>query len=278
MDDNRLRKLQLTLLGMLKDIDAICKKHGINYWLDSGSLLGAVRHQGFIPWDDDLDIGMLRKDYEKFLSVAPREIGDNYLLQNWHSDEHFGYPFTKIIKRNTKYVTYLQRNVSAWEGIFIDIFPFDVYPGKAIQRFFHKYSVVIPKGIVKIKCGYDMDSHRTTTQKIRALPFRLIARFCSREWLIKQYEKNISKYDRVNTGCYFACNATDYGKYVLKEKWLGKLTPRKFEDGFFPCPDDCEAWLTMAYGDYMKFPPIEKRRIGHEILELSFDTTKDNII
>src|SRR5690554_1155344 len=105
MRNNLLREVQLVQLEILKSIKDICEKEGISYFLDSGTLLGAVRHKGFIPWDDDLDIGMLRYDYNKFISAAPKYIDEfGLIIQDWHSDKSYGQPFLKVRKKGTHYV------------------------------------------------------------------------------------------------------------------------------------------------------------------------------
>lgn len=96
---HKMTNVQHIELEILKKIDEVCKKHNINYWLDSGTLLGAVRHQGFIPWDDDIDIGMLREDYEKFLKVAQKDLGDDYFLQTRSTDKNYPLVFAKVRKK-----------------------------------------------------------------------------------------------------------------------------------------------------------------------------------
>lgn len=99
MDNEILRKVQLAQLDMAKEVKRICNKYNINYFMDSGTLLGAVRHRGFIPWDDDLDFGMLREDYEKFLKIATTELDSKFFLQTWKNDDGFPYGFSKIRKK-----------------------------------------------------------------------------------------------------------------------------------------------------------------------------------
>lgn len=124
-----VRDVQLVLLEMLKDIDALCRKHGISYWLTGGSALGAVRHKGFIPWDDDADIGMLREDYEKFQTVV-HELGDDYVTQCFETHREYNVlvPPMKVRKKGTYCVEYnalLKNKCKDSDGLFIDVFVLD---------------------------------------------------------------------------------------------------------------------------------------------------------
>ncbi|MEG0419187.1 LicD family protein, partial [Gordonibacter sp.] len=124
-EQDMLRKLQLVELEILRDIDAVCRTHGIVYFLDSGSALGAVRHGGFIPWDDDIDLGMLRADYERFLEVAPRALGDGYVVADPRKRTDQAGMFAKVWKRGTKFFTEETIDAGIEQGIFVDIFPYD---------------------------------------------------------------------------------------------------------------------------------------------------------
>ena len=104
MHNDVLRKLQLTQVEMLKEIRRVCEKLNIQYFLIDGTLLGAVRHKGFIPWDDDLDIAMTRPEYDKFVKFAPNELSTEYFLQNWHSDPAYALPYSKLLMNGTKLI------------------------------------------------------------------------------------------------------------------------------------------------------------------------------
>lgn len=154
MDNEILRKVQLAQLDMAKEVKRICNKYNINYFMDSGTLLGAVRHKGFIPWDDDLDFGMLREDYEKFLKVAPTELNSKYFLQTWKNDDGFPYGFSKIRKKNTIYIEAIDQKTSGHKELWIDIFPYDVYPddvdcrkeqGKKLMKY--RYTLMMKVGM-----------------------------------------------------------------------------------------------------------------------------------
>ena len=130
MDKATLRQVQLTQLSIAKEIKRICDDHDIEYFLDSGTLLGAVRHKGFIPWDDDMDIAMTRENYDKFLAVAKVELDSRFFLQTWETDKNYPMPFAKIRLNGTKYVENVFEKAQMHQGIYVDVFPYDVWPQK----------------------------------------------------------------------------------------------------------------------------------------------------
>ena len=126
--DGRLRQAQLKMLVMLEHVDAICQKHGLDYWLEGGTLLGAIRHQGFIPWDDDMDISMPRASFEAFMRLAPKELPDFIWLQTAQTDPgyfNFSVPL-KIRDCNSRFIELHETgNEPYQQGIFIDVFVYD---------------------------------------------------------------------------------------------------------------------------------------------------------
>ena len=128
MTKETIDRIQQIEFDIMQQIDSICRAHDLTYFAIGGSVLGAVRHQGFIPWDDDIDIGMPRKDYEEFLKYASEELPKGYFLQTFFTEKKSPFYFAKVRKDNTKFVEYYLRDLDIHQGLFVDIFPFDNVP------------------------------------------------------------------------------------------------------------------------------------------------------
>lgn len=273
MDQETRRKVQLVELEILKEVKRICLENQISFWLDSGSLLGAVRHQGFIPWDDDMDIGMLREDYERFLRIAPNALNPKYQLAEWkQTPENHYYPFAKVRKVGTIYQE--SRNTQGSEnGFYIDIFPYDVFPLAEKEQKKAKNKIDFYKKVIAVKHGdkpWKHLDHTNIKQFLIYLPIRAAACFVT--------EKAKDRFDTIQQKHnpdkefthYYPAGATRYGRWVIKRNCLEELELLPFEDELMPCPKDYDTYLTDAYGDYMQFPPVEKRELGHMIVKIDF--------
>src|SRR5690554_5979187 len=139
MNNLQLAKVHKVQLEIANEVKRICEKNNIKYFMIAGTLLGAVRHRGFIPWDDDLDIGMLRNDYKRFIELAAKELNDTYYLETWYTSSGYGMPFAKIRKNDTRYIEKSSKDVKCHPGIFIDIFPFDNVPNNKVLRLINEY-------------------------------------------------------------------------------------------------------------------------------------------
>ena len=198
MDDVTLRKVQLVQLEIAKEIKAICERNNIEFFLESGTLLGAVRHGGFIPWDDDLDLGMTRSNYNKFIECASKELDNKYFLQTVDTDENYPLAFCKIRKNNTIYMEKAHEHTSFHNGIFVDVFPYDNIPDD--DKIFKKIKkrLKFAKRIMLMKCNSTPWTTYQGRRKIFAilgyLPIRVIAFFMSKQRIILCYS---STYNRI---------------------------------------------------------------------------------
>ena len=241
---------QAALLRLLRELDRVCKQLNIPYVLYAGTLLGAVRHEGFIPWDDDLDILMLREDYRRFLDEAPALLdADTFYLQKEFS-EHWPLFFSKLRLNGTACLEKVHpKDSQMHQGIYIDVFPCDnarqTEIGRRMQ--FAASKVVIAKALDKR--GYDTDS---TAKKV----FIALCRLLPQKPFLKMAQYGEPNGDTVHT---FLAGAHKYEKNVIPRRILTQRCEVTFEGGIYPAPADYDACLHMLYGDYMTLPPPEER-------------------
>ncbi|MDR2193389.1 MAG: LicD family protein [Treponema sp.] len=274
IDDITLKKCQNIQLGLLKDFDRVCRENNWTYWLDGGTLLGAVRHKGFIPWDDDIDVVMPRKDFEAFARGGQACLDAAIFLQTIETD-CFNESFCiKLRDRNSTLIEESDKDtrVSYHQGIFIDIFPADVIKRQSVKKIFCLFKlfrriswlkrfIYIPAGSMK---------RRKARGKIAValfFPIACIIRiFLKDEYIyVKTLEqKKISLYktcwSAADDGVYFFPFLCIYFPHKVFDKHdLFPLTNVLFEHEYFPAPFDPDIYLRRQYGDYMKLPPPDKR-------------------
>lgn len=279
LDNITLRKVQLVQLEIAKEIDRICKKNNIKYFLIGGSLLGAIRHQGFIPWDDDLDVGMLRDDYEKFLKVAGDELQEKYKIIDWKSDGDYPHPMGKVIKRGTVYKE-SKRNDSGDQGIWVDVFPYDNVENNLhlFKRRIFKLKVL--RSLIRAKCDYQTwqsDKKIIISKYIKNIPFRIAAMFLEKNKLIKKYEYISEMSNDKNSTKVFENGTENYIDWCFEKEYFMDLIKMDFEDCKLCVPKQYHAYLSLAYGDYMKLPPVQERENKHLIVEVDFGQEKSDL-
>lgn len=273
MTNAELKRLQQEQFEMLREVKRIAKITGVNYFLDAGTLLGAVRHNGFIPWDDDLDVGLIREDYEKFIRHAEKLLDKKYFIQSWDNDENYPYPFAKIRLKDslfTEEVTYL---CDAKDGIYIDIFPYDVYPDSFIKRKIQGIKYTLYRGLIlaKYKVRPWLSSEKHKALKISAyFILGIISKFFSKNFLKKRYIKNCTGFNDSVSSSLFQQGIAAYGKCVIKKEWLKDFADISFSGECFSCPCGFKEYLSYVYGDYMTLPPEDKRKNRHKIIALRF--------
>lgn len=263
---NQLRKLQLTELEILMEVKRICEKHKLSYYLIGGTLIGAIRHRGFIPWDDDIDIAMPRDDYERFIEISKHDLDKKYFLQTPESDIYTPTYFMKIRKNNTLAIEQLTANVDCHKGIFIDIFPLDkIYHNKPIKNLLIFTAIRV------------MDSARSGKIEKRSLngslkqlviyPLRFLPLNFMNKWIYILATKNRKKSIDYVTIYYYKGG---FGQTMSMSQIYGQGAVAEFEGELFKIPANFNAYLSKEYGDdYMEIPPVEKRKI-HSFIKLKF--------
>lgn len=272
MDNDTLRKVQLAQLEIAKDIKRVCDDNNINYFLDSGTLIGAARHKGFIPWDDDLDIGMLRDDYEKFLKVAPEQLGDSYFLQTWDNDKGFAYPFAKVRKLGTRYIEAVSQRSNAHNELFVDVLPYDFWPvGYKKQRKNH-LMIYFYSNILYMKCKMTPWLRHKNINRllcyIKYIPFIIFSVFMKRKNIITKLNSIMKFYNGKETGYVYEQYGHASGNKGVPVSYFDSYTEILFEDEMFKVPLNFDGVLRAQYGDYMILPPEDKRENRHQVLEI----------
>lgn len=241
---------QSALLTLLREFDRVCKVLDIPYILFAGTLLGAVRHQGFIPWDDDLDVLMLRADYDRFLAEAPSILDtDAFYLQKEFS-EHWPMFFSKLRMNGTACLEkYHPKDTETHQGIYIDVFPCDDACGTALGRRcqYIASKVVIAKALDQR--GYDTDSKAKKAMMA-------LCRLLPQKPFLKLVKGGKPGGTMVHT---FLSAAHSYDKNVIPRGYLTRRCEATFEGAVYPAPVDYDGCLRMLYGNYMELPPPEER-------------------
>lgn len=254
-----LRQAQFVLLRMFKIIDYICRKHDIKYWMCSGTLLGAVRHKGFIPWDDDLDICMLREDYERFVKIAVDEFPADMMLQTRDTDPNYHYlPLPCKVRDKKSFVLspgYMDDKSE--KGLYIDIFPADRYhtnfPAFQMEKFLKSYNMFI------CKCLDSVDfKDESVTRRILSY-FHPVFHILVVNYL-KLAKRLIRRNKKLGMNCYIGHGFDTMWKRFFKYDDIYPLIEIQFENARFFAPHSPDVYLTTLYGpDYMTPPPEEKR-------------------
>lgn len=268
-----IKDIQKIQLEILLEFDRICKKHNIKYQLFAGTLLGCVRHEGFIPWDDDIDVCLLREDYEKFIELCQVELGSDYFLQNYDTDKNYIMQFSKIRKNDTVFLESVTSKCNIHHGIYIDIFPLDnikpnTFRGNIQQKLLY-FIGRINLTRIKILC--------VNTNNIFGRLLRLFFHY-----ILKLIPDNTTNYIQSRLFCMFrdkddikyvshltnGASLSRFNKYAMEKEKFYDVIEGKFEGHYFPIPREYDKVLTNLFGAYMELPPIEHRQPHHGVIEV----------
>ena len=268
-----LKLIHQVQLGILANVAAINSKYHLEYFLTGGSAIGAVRHHGFIPWDDDIDIGLPRTDFEKFLQVAPAELSHRgYFVEENRLDPQYEYDFAKVMADGTRILEHGRELTKAKNGIFIDVFPFDRMPNKRPQQ--EKQQAKLAMLLEEIRKRFYPDLYQQSITQSKYADYNLSELYDIRLSTMTQYNGH-SELPLINMSSPY-----QYGKELIKPTEIHHLIPMAFENLQVPVLADYDAYLTRLYltrlyGDYMKLPPLNKR-IQRHVLKVRVDNYQTN--
>lgn len=266
-------KLQKVQIQILDEIKRICDDNNLKVFLIGGTCLGSVRHNGFIPWDDDVDIGMMRDDYERFIKICKKELDSKYYLQSMDTDDDYPHSFIKIRANNTLLLEKLNVGKKMHQGIFVDIFPFDYGSNHMmLNKLKQIYSIFIREAYFQC-LGYPVKA-KTTFQAITLPIIKAYAKIHSTSFIKRKCKRFISKQNRKKSK--YICNFVGYAlfKDIYDADIFNEYTTHKFENNKYCIFKNYDKYLTTLYGDYMTPPPKEKREIGHGVIKIDFNTNK----
>jgi lipopolysaccharide cholinephosphotransferase len=261
LTDDVLRKLQLNLLPMLIEVDRICRKYDIQYSLDGGTLLGAVRDGGFIPWDDDADVVMLREEYFKFREACSKDLDvQKFFLQDYTTDPEYRWGYAKMRLNDTDMVRVGQEHIKSRPGVCMDIFVVDNVPDQHVIRQIHYFACYVIRKLMYSAVGMKTEKNPFLrgwySFWYHVIPRKTI--FCWRDAIASKCNKKHTRlishmtYPYPLKGC----------RYGLPAGCFSEMQDIRFEGYTFRAFKDYDTYLSSLYGDYMTPPPVGKR-LGH---------------
>ena len=247
-----IRTLQLRIIGNLLAVDKVCREHGLRYYIYDGTMLGAVRHGGFIPWDDDLDIAMPREDYETFITYANEWLSEPYEFVSYETDSSYPLPFGKVQDASTALIE--RPHLPYLGGLYIDVFPIDGVPENGLLRRIHLVRYDILKKAVYMAYR---DPYRHGKGPSSWIPL-FCRKIIGQQRLQRMTRRLLRKYRFAE--CQHVCVFDDGFRGVISKEVLGKPTPVTFEGREVMGVEHADAYLTHMYGDYMTPPPHDSQR------------------
>lgn len=264
-----LRDVQIIELNILKYIRTVCERNELRYFLAGGTLLGAVRHKGFIPWDNDLDISMPRPDYEALLKVFDAEAKrDNvpYELLAISNTKRYCCPFIKVVDDRTILKDGVHQKYKGGSmGVFVDIFPIDGIASnqkKNVRQVLHIRNKCINLGL-----SFAKFDNLNFKEKLMLLMYKFIYGLRNREKLLRNMQKSLEKNDFYTSQYIMSTFGMRGEKEVILQQYFADEIKIQFEDDLFSAPIGYAEYLTQMYGDYMQMPPVEKRVAPHDYEE-----------
>lgn len=273
-----LREFQIKCLESLKAFDALCQKHGLRYYIIAGTLLGAIRHKGFIPWDDDIDVALMRDDYDRLMQHADEWLDERFHIVTHENCENYPKYFAKMEDCSTTLVENFALGYVG--GLYIDIFPLDRVPDCKWRRDWHYHRFHVIRKLIYFAYRDPFKHGRSLGAQLMALFQKLLSRsalHAKAQQILREYQSD----DR----CHYVMTHDD-GTCAYPIDCLGIPRRYEFEGGQYMGPCDGDTFLSSYYGPtYMQLPPIEKRRshfhkycdLNHSFKGVDIETLKDKV-
>lgn len=268
-DEYGVLELQNVILNIMQYIDKLCQENDIQYYVIGGTALGAVRHGGFIPWDDDLDIAMTRANYNKFIALCKSDIFDTKHFYFQEGTKDWTSYFSKVRLLNTVLEDFGEDHTveDCKKGIFVDIFPLDNVPQNPIKKMWWYFCG-------KLLVAYETSTHNYITKSIIKRIVMKCAMWLKYDSIRRYFERQVEKYNDTDTGLIGGHSLVSrfHNTFTSSKLWG---TPKRvpFETIYLFAPEDICGFLKFYFGDYMKLPPIESRK-GHHVLNVDFGPYK----
>lgn len=280
--ENDKAKLCQLQIEMLDEIVSICDRHNLKYFLVGGTCLGAVRHNGFIPWDDDIDIALPRDDYEKFAQICVAELNSKYFYQDHKTESQYPLNFAKLRRNNTTFVEGGYKDLKIHHGVYLDIFPLDGMSNDMKVAKKHISNVHRARGRCLGLLFLDIKEfkNRSFKSKIKYFIGKVYKKFLGMKNAWKKVDKLMTKYSLKESSIIGNIGGAWGIKEVMPKAIMlgndGEETFMQFEGKEYRVPYDYDAYLKCLYGDYMTPPPEYKRVSHHGIIDINFECGQSN--
>lgn len=256
ISESELKQIQAVQQDLIREVVRVCKKCGIHFNMVGGTMLGAIRHKGYIPWDDDADIGFLRTEYEKFREACKTELNhEKYYIQDLRDTKGYRWGYGKLRRKNTEFIRLGQEFFPFEKGISIDLMPFDNVPDEWMPRKIHFFRCFLYRKIFWSAVG-----SRTEKSPCKRAVYKIMS-LLPMDAVIKSYQRFIDSGQRKRTRLVRILTfPTPKGIYGYERKWYTHLAKYRFGDMVLPGACDYDGYLHTKYGNYMELPPVEKRK------------------
>lgn len=270
LDRETLKKLQQKELESLVYFDRFCKEHDLRYFLLGGCVIGAIRHGGFIPWDDDIDVMMPRRDYERMLKLwKEHESNERFLMLKTDGEVFTGNCFATLVDTSATMVKENQKDIDVPHGIVTDVFPLDGCPDGRLQRYLQYYHAMMYSLYMTEVVP---TNHGSIIKFVGSILLRLVPSREKRTKIWKKHERKMTRYGfHTHEKCTELCAGPHYMRNEYPQEAFADIVYHDFEGMSFPIPQGYDTYLKMAFGDYMELPPEDKQVPHHDLVALDLE-------